>query len=761
MSPPSSAPIAEAIEHRSPAVHDRVESPSFGLIEAKFLAPRVRNGTVRRVRALRRLRAARDRRVVQVLAPPGYGKTSLVAQWAGGDPRSVAWLTADDRDNDPVAFLAYLAAAIDRVAPLDPVVFTEIRSGAVSGRSAVGRLLAAISRRAEPLIIVIDDAQRVTDRTCLDALAEFVTYLPEASAVVIASRGPVDLPFSRWRADGSLLEIGPADLAMDDSEAAMLVSHLGVSVPAVEIQRLNRRTGGWPALLALAARAAHRSNRPDAIAQPSVELFIADYLRSELLEGRSEAEITFMTRTSILERLAGPVCDVVVDRPGSAEQLERLARSTLLVDEYAGSYRYHSLLRDFLRGELETREPDRVAELDGRAAAWYEENGDTELAVDHAFAAGDLDLAATTMGRGILRLHWSGRGATLRAWLTRISDDALFERPWLAALAAWEQFGTADLARVEHFADIVERGTLEERPPDGTASSESSRAMLRAAMGRAGAKDMLSNATRAVGLEAPGSPWRDFALWLLAIARMANGDPAGASAALDDAVATARPARNGLTYCILGHRALVAIDRQDWSAAAAFAEEARAIGVARQVEGYVASVPARIADIRLAIHGGDVGLARQQLARAVKVRGLLTAEVPALSVVCLLGLARAHLAVGDGDGARAVLTQASQVIRLRPDLGPLPGEVAAMQATLAASPPALAGGPSALTVAELRVLALLPFYLSFKEIAQRLGVKATTVKTHALAIYGKLGASTRGEAVEIAVEAGLLERFLE
>ena len=205
----------------------------------------------------------------------------------------------------------------------------------------------------------------------------------------------------------------------------------------------------------------------------------------------------------------------------------------------------------------------------------------------------------------------------------------------------------------------------------------------------------------------------------------------------------------------------MAVDRHDWAAAAAFEEEARAIGVARQVEGYVASVPARIADIRLAIHGGDVGLARQQLARAVKVRGLLTAEVPALSVVCLLGLARAHLAVGDGDGARAVLTQASQVIRLRPDLGPLPGEVAAMQATLAASPPALAGGPSALTVAELRVLALLPFYLSFKEIAQRLGVKATTVKTHALAIYGKLGASTRGEAVEIAVEAGLLERFLE
>jgi LuxR family maltose regulon positive regulatory protein len=761
MSPPSSAPVAEAIEDPSSAVGGHSDSPPIGLVEARFLAPRARPGTVRRTRTLRRLRAARDRRVVSVLAPPGYGKTILVAQWAGGDRRSVAWLTADDSDNDPVMFLTYLAAAIDRVAPLDPDVLADIRTGVLAGRAAVGRLLAAISRRGEPLLVVIDDAQRVTDQRCLDALAEFVTYLPEASEVVIASRAPVDLPFSRWRADGSLLEIGTDELAMDDDEAATLVSHVGVIASVGEIQRLNRRTGGWPALLALAAIAAQRSGRPEVLTTPVTGLFIGDYLRSQLLEGRPEAEIAFMTRTSILERLAAPICDVVVDRPGSADYLTKLARSTLLVDEYAGSYRYHSLLRDFLRDELETREPGRVAELHRRAAAWYEANGESEFAVDQAFAAGELDLAATTMGRGILRLHWAGRGATLRTWLMRISDDALLERPWLAVLAAWEQFGTGDLAAVEHFADIAERGAFEGSPPDGTASFESSRAMLRAAMGRAGARDMLVNATRAVELEAPGSPWRDFALWQLAFARITNGDPAGADAALADAVATARPARNGLTYCILGHRALVAVDQHDWTAAAAFADEARAIGIARQVEGYVASVPARIADIRLAIHDGDVGLARQRLARAVNVRGLLTAEVPAVAVLCLLGLARAHIAVGDGDGARTVLAQAIQVIRLRPDLGVLPGDVAALQASLAASPPALAGGPSALTVAELRVLALLPFYLSFKEIAQRLGVKATTVKTHALAIYGKLGASTRGEAVEIAVEAGLLERFLE
>jgi len=137
----------------------------------------------------------------------------------------------------------------------------------------------------------------------------------------------------------------------------------------------------------------------------------------------------------------------------------------------------------------------------------------------------------------------------------------------------------------------------------------------------------------------------------------------------------------------------------------------------------------------------------------------MTADAPAVAVVCLLGLARAHLAVGDPAGARTLLAQAGGVIRLRPDLGVLPGEVASLRAMIAGLPRGLAGGASTLTASELRVLALLPYYLSFKEIGQRLGVKATTVKTHALAIYGKLGASTRSEAVDLAVEAGLLERF--
>ena len=239
------------------------------------------------------------------------------------------------------------------------------------------------------------------------------------------------------------------------------------------------------------------------------------------------------------------------------------------------------------------------------------------------------------------------------------------------------------------------------------------------------------------------------------------GDRDEADSVLADAVVAARSVRHlGLCHCLLGHRALLAADQHDWSAAAAFAAESDEMGLAANMDGYLSGAPARAARARVAIQRGEIAEARRDLARAMSLRPLLTAAAPALSILSLLGFARAHLAIGDPAGAQTLATQASQVIRLRPDLGVLPREVAELRAAIAAQQPSFAGGASTLTATELRVLALLPYYLSFKEIGQRLGVKATTVKTHALAIYGKLGASTRSEAVDLAVDAGLLDRFL-
>ena len=176
-------------------------------LDAKLTVPRRGSESVPRTRLLRRFRAARERRVVLIVAPPGYGKTSLLAQCAAGR-QAVAWLTADDGDNDPVVLFGYLAAALDRVAPLDPDVLAAIRSGALSTRATVSQLVSASAARA-PLLLAIDDAHRITDRGCLDALTQLIDYLPAGSQVAIAGRASVGLPVARWRADGSLVEIGP------------------------------------------------------------------------------------------------------------------------------------------------------------------------------------------------------------------------------------------------------------------------------------------------------------------------------------------------------------------------------------------------------------------------------------------------------------------------------------------------------------------------------------------------------------------------
>jgi LuxR family maltose regulon positive regulatory protein len=353
---------------------------------------------VHRTSLLRQLRASRDHRIVSIVAPAGYGKTTVLAQWAADTPRSVAWLTADDGDNDAVVFLTYLAAALDRLEPLDPDIFRAIATPARSDRAVVGRLLAALQAREEPVLLVLDDAHHINSQACLDALAEFIGYLPVASQGAIASREPVDLPFARGRAHGAMLDIGPGDLAMDEREVAGMLRRHGLTLTAEATKAWIGRTEGWPALLALATLEARRSPGGDGRTASGGGL-IGDYLRSELLERRTKSEVTFLTRTSILDHLTGSLCDAVVGRRGSAELLADLARSTLLVDEYGGSYRYHSLLRDFLRAELEAREPERVADLHERAAAWHQAGGAFDLAVDHAFAAGDLDHAAALVGK--------------------------------------------------------------------------------------------------------------------------------------------------------------------------------------------------------------------------------------------------------------------------------------------------------------------------------------------------------------------------
>lgn len=700
--------------------------------------------------------------LITVFAPPGYGKTVLLSDPAVHAGRPVGWLTIDDLDNVPSVFLAYLAAMIDEVRPLDPGVHAAIGRGPRAVASALPQLAGELHRIGRPALFVLDDVHRLTDRECLDGLAVLLDYLPPGIQVAMAGRTPPDLPFGRFRARRELLEVRRADLQLDASETAALVAAAGHPVSDDEARILAERTDGWAAGVYLATLADdHKADAPSAV--PAVsgrEGHVAEYLRSELVPMLGDEDLAFLERTTVLEIVEAPVAEAVAGLPSAEERLERLARTNQLVVRVRGdepAYRYHNLLREFFGAELARAEPDALPELHGRASAWYMAAGRPELAVEHAIRSGDLDAAAALVTRVGIAMFYGGHGDSVVRWLG-FFDDAVFERrPQLALVAAWLFFLNGRPAAADRIADIAERSDFDGPPDDGTASFASGRAMLRAVMARSGLEDLLANATFAAAAEAPGSLWRANALWLLGSAHMVAGDLAAADVVLAEAVDAAASA--GATAMVaLSYRAAIAIGRGDWRAAEEHERRAYAVLQTARFGDILAALAVYAMAARLALHRGDIVRARAELVRAQLVRPLVSHTAPWFSVAALLELARCYLAISDPDGARHALREADEIARIRPSLGVLSDALDEMHARLGTASRTLAGA-STLTAAELRLLPILSTHLKFEEIAERLHVSSHTVKTQARSIYAKLDASSRSEAVERAIEVGLLEPF--
>ncbi len=736
--------------------------PATLLVEAKLHPPARRTGIVRRPRLLELLANPATPPIVSVLAPPGYGKSVLLADWAASDRRPAAWLSLDDNDNDPAVFLAYLAAAFDRIEPVEDGMRAAI--AAPRGRilaTAVPRLASELHRWGRPGLIILDDVHRLVDRVALDALTALLDHLPPGARVAIAARTQPDLPFGRLRVRPGLLEIGREALAFTDDEACELVTAAGRSASRAEIQRLTERTEGWPAGIYLATLAPSEARSVGARlgAVTGQDRYISEYLRVELQASLDEDDVGFLLRTSILELVEPAVADAVVGQPGAADRLRRLARTYLLVEPVAsgGAYRYHNLLRDYLADELERREAGAAAGLHRAAAAWYEAAGRHTEAVRHAIASGDVDAAARLVTGVALRTFYGGQRSTLEGWLRRFDDTAFERHPPLAVIAGSIHLLNGRAAEADRMADIADRATFDEPPGDGSASFESSRAMLRAIMARHGPDAALANAEYAAAQEEPNSPWRTNALWLLGATRLLVGDVGGADGAFAGAVAVGALA-GATSMDALAYRAAIAMSRGDWTTGERLARDSLQMLEAAHFNEIVAALMPYAVGARAAVHRGDRPAARQLLVRAQLVRPLATHAEPWFAVGSLLHVARAYLAMADTAGARSAILGAREILRARPNLGTLVPEFEELRQRVDEADSALTG-PSTLTPAELQVLGILPTYLSFQEIADRLTVSRNTVKTQALSVYGKLGASSRSEAVQRAVELGLLEPF--
>jgi LuxR family maltose regulon positive regulatory protein len=697
--------------------------------------------------------------VITLVAPPGYGKTTLMAQWAQRTESRVAWLSCDDADNDPVVLLSALAVALSRIGPVDPAIFSALASSGAD-ITVVPRFVAAVAPVQPPVTVLVDHAEAVTNRQCLNTIAEFALRLPPGWQFALASRTVVPLPTARLRVNGGILEVTADDLAMGPSEAQSLLTGAGVEADEASLRDLLQRTEGWPAGLYIAALAIKSGTRQSdaGFTFTGDDVYMGDYLRSELLAGISAEEGSFLTRTSVLERMCGSLCDAILENTGSGAVLEQMEARNLLVlplDRRREWYRYHRLLQDLLRSELRRQEPDVVQNLHFRAAAWFEANSMPEQAIGHAQAAGDYDRVA----RLILELQqpvWaSGRVETVLRWMEWIRDVTSAEH--YGAIAVHGSLIFALLGQpgeAERWAAAAERASPAGILPDGS-TIEATLAYLRAIVCRKGIGEMRRDAQLAWEGLSPASPYRATMLYTEGISFLLEGDPTRAGPILARALNLATHSGSlPLAGLILAEQCGVAAERDDWAEVTTLAEQAAAIVEDGHFGDYWTSALAYAWASRAAAHGGDDSRARFYLGRASRLRPLLTYALPVVSVQALLEMTRAYITLADPGGAAAVLAQADDILRQRPDLGVLAELAGQLQAGLA-NGTSHAIGASSLTAAELRLLPLLSTHLSYAEIGERLYVSKNTVKTQAYSAYRKLGVSSRSEAVVRTRELGL------
>jgi LuxR family maltose regulon positive regulatory protein len=745
----------------------RIVLPEAGLpldlMEAKLVEPPVLPGTVPRHRPLELLRGSRSTaRFVTVVAPAGYGKTTVVRQWAARDRRPFAWVSLDERDNDPAVFLRYVASALDRVGPLDPDVFGVIAApGASSWETGLSSLARAFSS-FPPTVLVLDDVQVLHDPRCLEVVRVLTEHVPDRSQLVVAGREQLLASLARLRAAGRVLEIGVGDLVMDAAETGALLHGAGVNLTGDDVASVTERTEGWPAGISLGALSLKASGggHGAVMAFAGDDRFVADYLWAEFLAHVSSEEVRFLTHTSVLDRMTGPLCDAVLETTGSAAVLEELEGSNLLLvplDRTRRWYRYHRLFSEGLRSHLERNEPDLTAELRRRAADWCEANGMLEDAVAYARAAGDVDRVARLVGSITLPLYAAGRAGTIEEWFEWLEAHGALERhPPLAVLGAWLHALMGRPAGAERWAEAAARGAYEGALPDGSPSMEGWLSLIRAALCVDGPDRMEADASIAVRSLAPTSQWRPTAILLLGIARWLRGDDPAADAAFADAVELGvRAGATGATSVALAERACLAMERDDWTGAAGFVDAAGAVVREAKLEGSMTSALVYAAGARLAFHAGDAGGAREELGHAQRLRPLLTRAFPYLAVQSRLELARVQLGLNDPAGARLLMRESAELLRQRPDLGVITVHAAELQMRLRSIRGGTPGA-SMLTAAELRLLPLLPTHLSFREIGLELFVSQHTVKTQAISVYRKLGVTSRGAAIDRATELGLL-----
>ncbi len=510
--------------------------------------PPPRPQAIRRHRLISRLDEGlrRGRQLALVSAAAGFGKTTLVGEWASGCGRAVAWLSLDEADGDLPRFLLYLAAALQEVEPgccADAMAALQSPQPP-SAEAILGGLINEIDGFSEDFVLVLDDYHAVDSAEVDQALAFLLEHLPSRLHLVVVTREDPALPLARLRARDQLTELRAADLRFTPGEAAeFLKRSMGLELREGEAAALESRTEGWIAGLQLAALSMGGQEDIGGYVRAfgGSHRFALDYLAEEVLRHQGEGVRAFLLRTSILDRLCGPLCDALMrgdpghfhDLGGSGQEtLEYLDRANLFIAPLDGErkwFRYHGLFAELLRQRLGQEAAPGGGLGDGgeaglhiRASRWFEGEGLHIDAFHHAVAAGDIDRSERLAKSREMPIHFRGAVTAILEWLASLPAAVLDARPSLRVLAATTSLVAGSTAGVEEALQAAERAMQGAQMDEKTRGLAGRIASARATLAISSYRPdiIIREAHRALACLSPDDlPFRFTAVWTLAFAR--------------------------------------------------------------------------------------------------------------------------------------------------------------------------------------------------------------------------------------------------
>ncbi len=437
------------------------------LPETKFYVPRPRESSVPRGRLMTLLHRGLGAKLTLVSAPPGFGKTTVLAEWlAASDPDEhvTAWVSLDPTDNEPGPFWAAIATAIHRVLPELGTTIAMLEEARVPPiETIVTTLVNELGGVGRDVVLVLDDYHAIDLAEIHDQVAFLLEHLPPSAHVVMTTRADPPIPLARLRAQGQLVEVRAGDLRFArDETASYLKGATGLDLDASQVAALEERTEGWIAALQLAALSMQGRDDVDGFIAGFTgdDRFVVDYLAEEVLQRQPDDVRRFLLRTCILDRLTGDLCDAVTGQDGGQTALEVLDRRNLFLiplDARREWYRYHHLFADVLRARLQREEPERVHDLHRRASRWYEQRGERSEAIRHALAGEDYERAAAMIEMAIPGLRQARQEATMRKWLELLPVSHFEVRPVLSVGYVGALMANGEFADVEVLLRGAER----------------------------------------------------------------------------------------------------------------------------------------------------------------------------------------------------------------------------------------------------------------------------------------------------------------